>query len=236
MKTFQVSRTVILSFALVLSGLAQASTWDLTNDWQPNNNPNGVWSYRAGNVDLPWIPSSGAYEPSTTPGNFLPIFLKGDGINIPANVYIHPWDGANGGSNGMANALWTAPVATTVNLSGASWWSSLSVIGRSSEWLLLVNGGVISDGYIIAGDGHTAAAPYLFSQGSGGSAALSGIHVDAGDTIELEILATSQYGTFYGVNLNIQAVPEPSTFLILLPATLLPLLRRRRAIGDPEGN
>src|SRR5258707_10486025 len=53
------SRRNALALAIVLAVLgfrpAHAGTvYDLKNDWNPPANPNGVWSYNAGSVPLPY--------------------------------------------------------------------------------------------------------------------------------------------------------------------------------------
>ena len=39
--------------AIFLPGIGYTATYDLKNDWSDSLNPNGVWTYRQGDVALP---------------------------------------------------------------------------------------------------------------------------------------------------------------------------------------
>jgi len=81
-------------------------------------------------------------------------------------------------------------------------------------WTLFGNGIAVSSGTDI--DSYTRANPFLFSDGTGGSAALVQ-NVKAGSTIDLQIARTSTLGSFVGVSLTITeaaTVPEPSSVIL----------------------
>jgi hypothetical protein len=150
------------------------------------------------------------------------------------DVVVHTTDPANGPSSVPANILWTAPQAGTVTISG-SVWQAATLAGRDNSWSLLVNGVIVSSGASIATGGANRANPFLFSNGTGGSAALTQ-NVAAGSTIDLELDRTTAFGYFVGVNFTITeaavatAVPEPSTLALLGIGTvaLVGYGRRRR--------
>ena len=81
-------------------------------------------------------------------------------------------------------------------------------------WTLFVNGIAVSSGTDI--DSYTRTNPFLFSDGTGGSAALVQ-NVTAGSIIDLQIARTSTLGYFVGASLTItesSAVPEPSSLVL----------------------
>jgi hypothetical protein len=235
---------VLVALVLMLGGMVRARAgfivYDLASDWSDTSNPNGTWSYRQGSSLLPEVPNFSfgdsvnfpttqpACAPSNNPGDFLPaVFRAGSvpsftGVNWQVgDVVVHTTDSINGPSSGPANILWTSPKAGTVTISGSAW-QAATIAGRDNSWSLFVNGNLISSGASIDTGGPDRAHPFLFSNGTGGTAALTQ-NVAAGSTIELEIVktATSLPGYFVGVNFTITeanstpAVPEPASLTLL---------------------
>jgi hypothetical protein len=241
---------VLAALSLMLSGVGQAKAGpmlvaDLKSDWSDINNPNtvtfGTWSYRQGASLLPEVSNftfggtvnfpttQPAWAPSNNPGDFLPAEFKAR--SVPTNVtvgtadwqvgdvVVHTTDSFNGDSNGPANFLWTAPDAGTVTILGSVWRARV-LSGRDNSWFLFVNGVEVSSGASIDTGGPDRTQPFLFSNGTGGTAALTQ-NVAAGSTIELEIAKTaaSSAGDFVGVNFTITeattAVPEPASLTLL---------------------
>jgi hypothetical protein len=224
---------------------------DLTADWSDSNNPDtatfGTWSYRQGSSLLPEVPNwtaagtvafpvtQPAWAPTNHAGDFLPAEFKlmtvpfgGFDLQV-GDVVVHTTDTFNGGSNGPANFLWTSPNTGTVTISGDVWTGFL-ISGRDNMWRLFVNGTAVSSGTDIAAYDRTN--PFLFSNGTGGTAALTQ-NVTAGSTIDLQIARTSSAGSFVGVSLTItesSAVPEPSGLVlggIAVSAVVMPAFARR---------
>jgi hypothetical protein len=236
----------ILTLFSIISA-ARADVADLSADWSNSNNPNmatfGSWSYRDGTSLLPEVSNwngdntagftQPAWAPSNNAGDFLPVELKAQsavGDWQVGDVVVHTTDGANGVGNGPANFLWTSPNSGTVTIAGGVW-GGVVVSGRDNMWTLFVNGIAVSSGTDI--DSYTRANPFLFSDGTGGSAALVQ-QVTAGSTIDLEITRTSTLGSFVGASLTIteaSAVPEPSSLVIGgLAATVLAMTALVRQI------
>jgi hypothetical protein len=205
---------------------------DLNADWSDSNNPNtatfGTWSYRQGTSLLPQVPNwngngsvgfsttQPAWAPSNVGGDFLPAEFKARSVPTGADwqvgdVVVHTTDPFNGDSNGPANFLWTSPNTGTVTISGSVWEAAV-LAGRDNSWSLLVDGVVVSSGAGI--DGHHRSNPFLFSDGTGGTAALT-LNVVAGSTIDLQITRTTAAGFFVGANFTITeaTVPEPSSLV-----------------------
>ncbi|HEV3006501.1 MAG TPA: PEP-CTERM sorting domain-containing protein, partial [Pirellulales bacterium] len=133
------------------------------------------------------------------------------------DVVVHTTDSANGASKGPANFLWTSPDTGLVTISG-SVWRAATIDGRDNSWSLLVNGNVVSSGASIDTGGPDRAHPFLFSNGSGGTVALTQF-VTAGSTIDLQITKTadSSFGFFVGANLTItqqSTTPEPTSLAL----------------------
>jgi len=77
-----------------------------------------------------------------------------------------------------------------------------------------VNGIVVSSGASI--DPYDRANPFLFGDGTGGTAALTQ-NVTAGSTIDLQITETTTLGYFVGANFTITevaTVPEPGSLIL----------------------
>ncbi|MBS0265755.1 MAG: hypothetical protein JSS02_27740 [Planctomycetes bacterium] len=199
------------------------------------DNPNaaafGTWSYRQGTTLLPHVadwtplgasPAQPAWAVGTTSGNFLPAIFKATSAPLDwqvGDVVIHTTDESNGAAYGPANIVWTSPFAATINVSGAT--RIARDIGRSNDWFLYKNNVLLTSGNVASGDAYSRAHPFSFADGSGGSSALSGLVVGAGDTIRLEFVRTCHDGDFVGVNLAIEgtritssAVPEPTGVIL----------------------
>src|SRR6266545_8116676 len=97
------------SFAASIN--APAATYDLVCDWSNDNNPNGVWTYRAGSTVMAYD-SAGANAVAVPgwvgPDGYLPVWFKPTGANYfdidKCAVFVHS---ANDDSEGVANILWT---------------------------------------------------------------------------------------------------------------------------------
>ncbi len=226
---------VAVALLSVVPAARATSVADLNTDWSDTSNPNtasfGSWSYRQGTSLLPhvadWTPLGAAtpqpaWAPGTATGDFLPAEFKATSSQLnwlTGDIVVHTTDPFNGDSNGPANFLWSSPITSTVTISGSVFEGRVTP-GRDNTWSLLVNGVVVSSGTLIAGDGHDRSNPFLFSNGSGGAAALIQ-NVTAGSTIDLQIAetATSAAGDFVGVNLHLvgvaAAVPEPASVVMM---------------------
>jgi hypothetical protein len=220
---------------------------DLANDWSDASNPNtatfGTWSYLQGSTPLPSVANftfggtagfpvtQPAWAPSNNPGDFLPAEFKARSVQAGVDyqvgdVVVHTTDPANGGSNGPADFRWTSPINGTVTITGDVWQAAV-LAGRNNNWTLLVNGVAVTGGTGI--DGHDRAAPFDFSAGTGGTAALTQA-VSIGTTIDLQITRSTSLGYLVGANLTISAVPEPGS-LSLLGLGTATLAFAGRAVG-----
>jgi hypothetical protein len=236
--TMKRSCRLLLSLTLfsIISAARAGNVADLNADWSDSNNPNsasfGTWSYRQGtsllpevsnwtaNGTVPFTATQPAWAPSNNGGDFLPGEFKAKSVPTGTgydwqvgDVVVHTTDLGNGDSNGPANFLWTSPNSGTVTISG-SVWAAATLSGRDNSWSLLVNGVVVSSGASI--DPFDRANPFLFSDGTGGTAALTQ-DVTAGSTIDLQLTKTTTFGFFVGANFTITeaaSVPEPSSLIL----------------------
>ncbi len=232
-----------LVFCPSLSSPSAAAVYDLKTDWSDVANPNGPWSYREGNNLLPhvndWQGLSGdftgvqpAWARNETGNMNLPPWMK---IVSPAGVVndwqfgdivTHSTDDFNGIGAGPSNVIWTSPLYGTIDVSGAVWMGR--DIGRGNHWDISLNGISLTGGDIFSGDPYDRADPFDFAAGSGGPAVLSDIPVVIGDVLRLQITRTSEPGDYAGINLTINAIPEPTAIVIGLTGSISIIAWRRR--------
>ena len=185
-----------------------AITNDLRSDWSDLVNPNGSWSYDQGSSPLPQVPNwtalgascvQPAWAPSDLGGNYLPAWFR-SACNPPAgfdfqmgDVVVHTTDEANGRGEGIANVRWTSPASAIIQITGGIW--NGRNIGRGNAFALSVNGSVVATGSISSADGHGRSNPLTFS--------VTGVPIAVNDVVELDIVRTSNFGDFVGVDLTI---------------------------------
>ena len=214
-----------LSSALIAaSPPVSAATYDLTTDWSTGN-PNGPWSYVAGNTVLPSQSNWGGYGPafasSSTGGNptnhgWVPMIMNYNGSDptdfdaVAGNIVAHSQSNdANSGAGNFA-VLFTTPVAGTATISGEVWNAHASV-DRWQAWSVLVNNVVEASGvvknntYANGGSAH----PELFN--------LPSLTLSAGDIIALDIVMISggaqTNGGLVGLDMSVDltaATPLPA--------------------------
>ncbi len=194
--------------------------YDLRADWSNTTNPNGVWSYNAGLVALPYTASwPGDTFSAPQPGwagtipfsTRVPFWFRSSATPLSSpgydwqigDVVVHTQDDDNGPARGLANVTWTSPGNGTIDIAGGVWMGR--DIGRADHWALLVGSTMISQGDISSGDPYSRASPFDFALGSGGAGVLQNIPVLSGDVVELLLARTSFNGDYVGVNLTINA-------------------------------
>jgi hypothetical protein len=185
---------------------------DIGQDWSDASNPNGNWAYLEGTNAMPhttWTQAGypqPAWAPSNNAGDYLPAWFKATqtvpGLDwLVGDVVVHSTDTLNGGSHGAANVTWTCPSAGIFSIVGGVW--MCRDIGRSNTWTLSRNGITLSTGTIGSGDPYSRINPFTYDQGSGGAAAVTGLSLNSGDVIELQIARAGTSGDFAGVRLSI---------------------------------
>jgi hypothetical protein len=218
------------------AGEAQTCGVDsLVADWSNVSNPNGVWSYNAGDEPLPYVEawrrnlgSFGYPQPgwarSEETDTRIPFFYQSNGTETFENdiercdVVVHSQDDNVGVGNGPANLVWTAPSSATVSIRGAVWLAR--DIGRSNDWKLYHNETLLSQGSLTSDDVYSRVEPFPFADGSGGIAAITDIAVEEGDQLRLELVRTSDSGELVGVRMRIVCgdVSDTTTTTTLQPA------------------
>ena len=233
------------AITLVLSVGAQAGVYDLKSQWSDAANPNGVWTYREGSNALPhvaswqstlggWSTAQPGWAKSENGTDRIPFFFKSNGSEtfardfLAGDIVVHTTDSTNGVGNGKANFLWTSPETGTVDISGGVWMGR--DIDRANHWSLEKNGTLLTGGDIASGDAFSRAAPFAFSAGSGGAAAVSNIPIVIGDQLTLTLSVVGSSGDFVGTNLTFTttAVPEPAALGAAALACAAACLRRKR--------
>ncbi len=226
----KVCLAILLHLIISPSTALALPVWDLSADWSDATNPNGVWSYNEGSNPLPHVdnwngdlfatqqPAWARSEGGTTD---IPAWFRANGTQITmkliadfqaGDIVMHSTDPQNGAGADVANVTWTSPINGLVDISGSAW--NARDIDRGNQWTLLLNGVPLTSGIVTSDDPFDRANPFLFSNGSGGVAALEAVGVSVGDVVTLEIERTGSLGDFVGVSLTI--VPEPSTVPLLI--------------------
>lgn len=204
--------SAIAGFLLFTASLT-AQTFDLNSEWSDVANPNGVWRYRQATTNLP----SGTWgfdftsQPAWLGGNPA-VWLKTQstaGFDVQVgDVVTHSANGAAG----LTNIVWTSPSAGTIDINGGVW--MIRDIGRANDWIVRLNGTLLSTGSLSSGDAFNRANPFNLDSGSGG--ALNALSVVAGDQVELSFQQVGGTGDYVGVNfaVSLSAVPEPTTLAL----------------------
>ena len=226
MKTQLLSLTLLLGLVVLP---AQATTYDLANDWSYASNPNGVWSYRnsAGTV-LPFVAARASDPWSTAQPAWgdVPGWFKSNGTE----QFTHDWLLGDVITHSASQVYWTSPATNQVAITGAVW--ATRDIGRFNTWTLYLNSTPLTSGVIGSGDPYSRGNPFDLAAGSGGASVLSNMVVSPGDNIRLSF----DGGDYAGVRLSITTLsvgggtaPEPGTFsLLVLGASAAHIARRRK--------
>jgi hypothetical protein len=243
-------RAALSAGALLWPAVAFATVYDLNADWSATSNPNGPWELRQGTVALPFVedwmsitgvaaynPSSGhiaqpAFSDSGVSGssNSTPAFFKtvvaptndGNGFDWQRGDIIAQVTASSlGGGEGAANAVFTSPAAGVATISGVLW-SARTILGRVTNWQLLVNGVSAASGTLDGATDTDEANAETFS--------LSDVLLTANETVELLLSPTSD-GDIVGLDMSVDLteVPEPSSLSIMITmlAGMTVLFRRR---------
>lgn len=234
-------RRILFALFASLALVSTARAYNLSADWSDTQNPNGPWSYRVGTTVLPSWPASlmfsngqPAYQPANSVGAFLPSWFKLISTPVgfdalPGDVVVHTNDNYNGNEGlGPANVLFTAPSTAYYNIFGGLWNASTAVAPsdyrpRPQDWQLLVNGSQVAFGTL-------SAIPGEFSRANQQTFSFSDVLLAEGDAVQLNIYrnAAAQAGYFVGADLTIQAVPEPSTWMMLLMGSVFLMTRIKK--------
>lgn len=200
-----------------------AVVYNLADDWSDTQNPNGPWSYNQGPnapISTHWDNwhSNGSYPQPTWAyaqapyKGHVPVWYKAvaggigpdGGIDTPPGIVgMHGTSGISSVVSTPAGVSWTSPFNTEIQISGGIWLANKAA-GRSMAWTLYVNNSPVSSGNLTSSDPFNSDNHFLFENGTGGPSALSHV-VSAGDIINLEIVKTSLYADFVGIDLTITA-------------------------------
>jgi len=243
-----------------LAGMADAATltYNLTNDWQNNSNPNGAWTYAQGSSPLPYQPNlgssgcfggqqgiTGGYASGTQfGGDCIPAFIKATGNSSYANsflagdVLIHSQDSSDGAGQGQATLIWTAPVAGTISFSGAIWYAQFGV-QRSNDFSIILGSTTLETGTVAYNSSVGSTRSNMLDFSSPGQ-----LNVTAGETLDfvLRESAGQSFGSYDGLQLGItettassSSAPEPSAVCLLaVGIVLVGSIRMRKSILKSE--
>jgi hypothetical protein len=232
----------------ILAAPAQATIFDLAADFSNVSNPNGAWSFTAG------APLASYPQPTTGPFNALnaaaangywgaaadfftpPFVLKatanGSTIGytnedfLAGDVLVH---GPNDGSAVYVN--WTAPSDGVIDLTSSLWYAH-SIVSRSQDIVVTLDGNVLGNATVTNGIGRSSA----------GAVNASGLSVSAGDMLSFAFSksAGQQFGSLSGISAVVDftakvtppagAVPEPASWAMMIGGFALAgsVLRRRK--------
>lgn len=246
MKTaiFAAAVAVLVPFA------ANATVYSLSGDFSNGSNPNGVWSFTQGAVDLAHYaePTDGnSLSPAAANGYYgvgptfgvAPILIKvtqdgsatapySDNDFLAGDVIAHS---TNPGAGGPMLINWTAPSSGQISFSSSLWYAH-SPVSRSDDISDILGGAILGT---VTVDNSITRSKALTS--------LSGVDlaVTAGEmlTFRFDPTAGQTFGSLSGISETVDftpaagGVPEPSTWaLMLIGAGCMGVsLRRRRTLN-----
>jgi hypothetical protein len=206
---------------LAAASVSLADIHDLQADWSDTANPNGPWTLRQGNTPLPhvndwhlagWTTPQPGWARSENAGIGLPFFFKSvvtdaDGHDwATGQIVVHSTDSVNGSGSGPANIRFVVPEPGSLTIHGGVWIGR--EIGRSVSWTLFLNGTALTSGSVSSGDPYSSGNPLAFSAGSGGSAAVTDVHVSVNDSLVLRFNSDNpNAGDFVGIDLRVEINP-----------------------------
>ena len=224
----------VLAVLLATERPAEATAWDLQNDWSNTLNPNGPWTYTDGAGDL-FVEGSGSPTGGLTPQSYwaapgnsaYPGWFQSTvnerGWDV-GDIITYVADGGYGFDYRSSAVSWTSPVSGFVTISGDAWYgfgTNGGIDERLLDWRLSVNGTSLTHSGTPFGDGtgYYRNSPFLFSDGTGGPSVLQDIPVQPGTVITLNVSLDENsfagYGGAAGIGFTIATVPEPTSIAIL---------------------
>jgi hypothetical protein len=208
--------------------------YDLASSFSTTSNPNGVWSFIQGDIDLPYQTQptdANSLNPAAANGYFGvantfavgPFILEASQNGAATSPFTNNdfesgdilAESTNPGAGLPLFIEWTAPVAGTITFSGDVWYAH-SPVDRSQNYAVLLDfGAPLATGTVAWNSGNGRSNPSTFS--SSGP-----LTVAAGDVLALELAPTAgqMFGSLSGVNLTVDLTastqtPEPGTNLLL---------------------
>ena len=224
---------LVAATAIVMSGVASASTYSVTGDFSASSNPNGVWTYGwltqlGGAFTQYTVQASGSaggtvqvwHDPTVYSYGTPSLWNNSSGSAYVSSTvsYSTGWAGFHPGpSNEMSDFRFTAPTAAAYAI--AFDFQGADVVGTTTDVHIYSNGG---DLFSAAINGFGDATRRSFA---------GTVYMNAGQTLDIAV----GYGNgalWYdstAVRGTIAAVPEPESYAMLLAGLgLLGLAARRK--------
>jgi hypothetical protein len=180
-------------------------TYDLTDDFSTNQNPNGVWSYNYNDSPIAtfltfWWGESGWGFSSLGDGSIL----KGNSPYgetshdwKPGDVMMHALSEPYGGLTTFLNVKWTSPEEGTIDIAGRAWDGHIFE-DRNVGWRLIVDGKIVAQRDSIRGL-YRKDKGAQFSSNTAEKNDLKHIPVAQGSVVEFRVVTETYYGHFVGV-------------------------------------
>ena len=186
---------LVLTWAAHLVAVGEVVVYDLADDWSDTSNPNGPWSYNAGEAPIvnhldaifthAWEDSQPGWAMTPQGAGHTPVWFKmaieDDEWDLPiGTVAVHGSDLDPGNPNSFTqeptNVTWTSPTAGTISISGGAWLTQ--ALGRSMDWTLSHNGALLDNGRLNDEDPYDSSDPDSFF--------ISKLQVARGDVVKWE--------------------------------------------------
>ncbi len=229
----------VFAAAFTQSNCSAAVIYDATSEFSTASNPNGVWSYQFSNDtvrdgtysllteldplnvgpaggSLVWHADAGVPR-AQRPFAGVNTTTRGTSSWAVGELAIHPGQSAGGSGAGMAILSWTSPVTGTADidfsLAMGLFGNVLWFFERNDSSITLASGTLVG-----------ATATDTFS--------LSNISINTGDRLNFVVDSNGSVGSdlvrLTSATIKTNAVPEPSTFVVLALGAPLGLYRRYR--------
>jgi hypothetical protein len=188
--------------------VAEATTYNLRDDFSTTENPHGVWSYNlngspitqtfSGELGTGWCYASNwdgcIIRAADISGGALDIGSGEDWAEGDIIVHPYTWGGDD-------SITWTAPSAGLISISGLAW-AAAYFSDRDAEWTLTLNDDILASRSTIYGTRRTDAAA-AFANNVVSGKTLSDIVVAPGDVVAFTPHPTTGYAHFTGIDMTV---------------------------------
>jgi hypothetical protein len=215
--------SILAALSLLMGNAIAAGTnsngrqiYDLKRDWSNTSNPNGLWSYNLNTAPVSqfqtfWWGQAGWGYSEIGEGSFFKAGPYPTGVTDPWGSMVpppHDWrvgdvvlaalSPSYGGDSTFVNVTWTSPGDGTIDISGGAWDAEIFP-DRDMSWSLMVGGNTVAQRSSVRGIFRKEKSAQ-FKANRTVKHPLTRIPVTQGEVVEFQLVATTYYGHFVGLD------------------------------------